>query len=290
MRSCRCSTGLLQALSASERIVPVSDELRASLERDLATLPDLDPRYRRLNAEEPYRLKVTCIHAKLTRTRTRVAQGRPHEPGHDYATTSELVDDLLLVRDSLLAHRGGLAAEGMVRSAVRTAAAVGLTMATLDVREHASAYHHAVGQLVDRLGEQGWRYEDLPTDYRTRLLAAELASARPLAPTPPPLDDAGLRTWSTYVAVREAQDRYGADVCESAIISMTMGPDDVLAAVVLAREAGLVDLSVRRRPGRVRPAARDRRGAPARRRRARRPAVRPVVPADRDACAATSRR
>ncbi len=235
--------GLLQTLSASERIVPVSDELRASLEDDLARLTDLDPRYRRLNAEEPYRLKVTCIRAKLTHTRTRVAEGRPHEPGHDYASTQQLVDDLLLVRDSLLANRGVLAAEGTVRSAVRTAAAVGLTMATLDVREHASAFHHAVGQLVDRLGEQGWRYEDLPGDYRTRLLAAELSSVRPLAPTPPPLDEAGMRTWSTYVAVREAQERFGQGVCESAIVSMTMGPDDVLAAVVLAREAGLVDLS-----------------------------------------------
>ena len=235
--------GLLRALSSSERIVEVSDELRVSLQRDLAALPDLDPRYRRLNAEEPYRLKVTCIHAKLTRTRTRVSQGRPHAPGHDYASTRELIDDLLLVRDSLREHRGALAAEGMVRTAIRTAAAVGLTMATLDVREHAAAFHAAVGQLVDRLGEQGWRYDDLPSDYRTRLLSAELASVRPLAPTPPPLDEAGLRTWQTCVAVRQAQDRYGSDVCESVIISMTKGPDDVLAAVVLGREAGLVDLS-----------------------------------------------
>jgi phosphoenolpyruvate carboxylase len=234
---------LLQALSSSERIVPVSEELRASLERDLEALTDLDPRYRRLNAEEPYRLKVTCIRAKLTRTAARVAQGRSHQPGHDYATVGELLADLQLVRDSLMENRGVLVAEGLVRSAVRTVAAVGLTMATLDVREHASAFHHAVGQLVDRLGEHGWRYEDLPPDYRTGLLAAELASIRPLAPTPPPLDPAGMQAWSTLVAVRQAQATYGPEVCESVIVSMTKGPDDVLAAVVLAREAGLVDLS-----------------------------------------------
>ena len=67
-------------LSVSERIAPVSEEFAESLAADLAALPDLDPRFRRLNAEEPYRLKLTCIHAKLRNTRTRQAEGRPHVP------------------------------------------------------------------------------------------------------------------------------------------------------------------------------------------------------------------
>ncbi len=83
------------------------------------TLPDLDPRYRRLNAEEPYRLKLTCVRAKLDNTRARIAAATPHRPGRDYATTRELLDDLMLVRDSLAANRGELAAHGVVERAIR---------------------------------------------------------------------------------------------------------------------------------------------------------------------------
>jgi phosphoenolpyruvate carboxylase len=231
-------------LSSSVRIAGATPELEASLNRDLELLPELDPRYRRLNAEEPYRLKLTCVREKLLATRRRLVDGRPHEPGRDYLGSRELLDDLELVRDSLLVNRGELIARGRLESAIRTIRAFGLQLATLDVREHADAHHHALGQLFDRLGEtaDAGGYSALGRDARRELLARELGSRRPLAAVPPPLDDAGACAFATFAAIRSAQERYGHEVIESYIVSMCRGADDVLAAVVLAREAGLVDL------------------------------------------------
>jgi len=233
---------LRRDLSSSVRIAGATPELQESLARDLEVLPEVEPRFLRLNAEEPYRLKLTCIQQKLVNTRRRLADGRPREPGRDYVGADELLAELRLVRDSLVAHRGGLIAQGRLERAMRTLAAFGLHLATLDVREHADAHHDAVGQLIDRLAEAPVPYAELSRDERRELLARELASPRPLAFRPPALDEAGERTFATFEAIAAARARYGAETIESYIVSMCRGADDVFAAALLAREAGVTDI------------------------------------------------
>ncbi|MFE5024627.1 phosphoenolpyruvate carboxylase [Streptomyces sp. NPDC056656] len=229
-------------LSNSIRYTGATEELLTSLRHDLERLPEISPRYKRLNSEEPYRLKATCIRQKLENTKERLARGTAHVDGRDYLGTGELLQDLTLIQTSLREHRGALFADGRMNRTIRTLAAFGLQLATMDVREHADAHHHALGQLFDRLGEESWRYADMPREYRQKLLAKELRSRRPLAPSPAPLDAAGEKTLGVFHTVKRALDVFGPEVIESYIISMCQGADDVFAAAVLAREAGLIDL------------------------------------------------
>ncbi|PKW26431.1 phosphoenolpyruvate carboxylase [Phycicoccus duodecadis] len=234
--------GLLVEMSPSTRVVAASAELLESLERDAEALPITYRTIRRLNAEEPYRLKLTYVSVRLQRTRDRLAQGSPHEPGRDYLGLDEVLADLALVRDSMLESGDRLTADGGILRLIRTATAVGLGLATLDVREHSEKHHEALAALYDRIGEPDTPYAELDRPARIALLSREMASRRPLlGGTRPDLPDTARASLALMGAIRDALDRFGPDVVETFIVSMTHDVDDIFAVVVLAREAGLVD-------------------------------------------------
>src|SRR5690606_27594588 len=84
---------LIAELSVSQRLRDVSHELTRSLIDDLAALPEINERFRRVNAQEPYRLKLRAIQVKLANTRARLAVGTPHVPGRDYLGSADLIAD-----------------------------------------------------------------------------------------------------------------------------------------------------------------------------------------------------
>ena len=227
---------LRQSLSVSTRIINVSQELKNSVEQDLANIPEFEARYRRLNAREPYRLKTTAIVHRLELTRKRHAAGAPHVPGRDYANTDELLADLNLMRDSLMANHGELIATGELERIIRTISAFGLIHATMDVREHSQMHHAALanfGISVDYASkEPGTRFD---------LLISELENQTPRSPEN--LDDQSAKTLDTFKAINELISQFGPEVIETYIISMTKHPEDLLAAVVLAKEAGLININ-----------------------------------------------
>lgn len=232
---------LISTLSNSTALFGADQELLDSIDVDLKNLPGLDKRILELNAQEPYRLKLTCIKAKLINTGRRIAASSYHEPGRDYAATSDVLAEFGLLENSLRNHSAGLAADGALARVRRAIASFGLHLATLDIREHADYHHDAVGQLMDRLA-LGKPYASLSREERFEVLGAELASRRPLSGHPIKLDGTADGTYDVFRSIRHALQTYGPDVVETYIISMTRGADDVLAAAVLAREAGLIDL------------------------------------------------
>ena len=217
---------LRQALSISTKLAGVSKELELSVAKDLENLPEIEARYRRINIEEPYRLKATAIRHKLSLTQSRHASGLPHFPGRDYKDTAELLQDFNIMRTSLLENNGQLIANGLLDRIMRSISAFGLTHATMDIREHSDAHHKLLTQLFGGSDPQ--------------IIAKQLLATS--NPDLSGLDQAGSNCYKTFVAINELIDRYGSEVIESYIISMTKSADDVMAAVLIAKIAGLISL------------------------------------------------
>ena len=217
---------LKQSLSISTKLVGVSAELEKSVSQDLEKLPEIENRYRRINVEEPYRLKATAIGHKLALTQTRHTNGLPHFPGRDYKDTDELMKDFEIMRTSLLANNGELIATGLLERITRAIGAFGLTNATMDIREHSEVHHRLLSQLF--------------SDLTPELITSKLLSDE--QPGTNDLDEPSDRCYKTFLAINELVDRFGPEVIESYIISMTKSADDVLAAVLIAKIAGLISL------------------------------------------------
>ena len=217
---------LRQALSISTKLAGVSKELEKSVAQDLEKLPEIEARYRRINVEEPYRLKATAIRHKLALTQARHVAGLPHFPGRDYQNTSELLQDFEIMRSSLEANNGSLIANGLIDRIMRSINAFGLTHATMDIREHSETHHKVLNQLF------GGSDEELIDKHLRLDTNADTKN----------LDEQGSKCFKTFSAINELIDRYGSEVIESYIISMTKSSNDVMAAVLIAKNAGLISL------------------------------------------------
>lgn len=225
---------LRQVLSVSTRIVGATPELTASVAADLKNIPEFEQRFLRLNQQEPYRLKATAIAHRLAFTRNRHAVGGPHVPGRDYANSAALIADLTLMRDSLFAHRGELIATGLLERTIRSIAAFGLTHATLDIREHCDAHHKLLQQVMPS------GYLELSHSDKFPILIQALAATTAIKTDS--LDAAAQKTFDTFKAIDDLIGRFGSEVIETYIVSMTKGADDLIAAAVIAKAAGLVDI------------------------------------------------
>ena len=235
-----------QVLSVSTNLTPADEQLQASIEADLKALPKFPEFVVDLFRDEPFRLKIELMKGKYLNTRDRINEGTSHEPGHDYANTGEIREDLDILLGALERTGSDLVINGLAGELSRTLAGMGLTLAAIDVREHSAKHHELLEQLFDRLGDTEIPYNEMDDEQRTALLSRELASKRPIAG--PGLHngtleiaDSAQNTYETFAEIAKAQRIYGRAVAETYIVSMTHGAHDILAAAVIAREAGLIE-------------------------------------------------
>src|SRR6266581_988579 len=220
----------------------VSPELLASLTADAALFPDEERRARERYRRQAHRQKMAFVYRKLQATLE--AAGRPWRadyrprPG-TYRDACDFLTDLRLVESSLRAHGGPRLADGRLGTLLDQAEIFGFHLATLDLRQHAERHTSALAEVFARYG-LGEDYSQWPEERREELLTRELLNPRPLSGR---LDfsEATNETLEVFRLARRAHERLGPRATDTYIVSMTRGPSDVLAVLLMAKDAGVAD-------------------------------------------------
>ena len=233
----RSLNDLVGRVSISARLAPPTPGLTASLEADRAVLPDVWEENSRRNADEPIRLKLTFMAARIEATRRVVAArdaGRPFEEPAAYPDAGAFEHDLLLVRASLLSAGATETCRAVLDPLLTGVHAHGLHGLLMDVRDHANVHEAALAEIAERL--------EIPS-LDGAAARRELMSRRPLVGMNIPWSDATLRVIETFRAMRTIQDEMGEPATSTYIVSFARNADDLLRVLLLARETGLVDLA-----------------------------------------------
>lgn len=199
------SRQLFQELSSSERERPASAELKDAVERYRKALPEVDSILQRVSPREVYRRFLAVVQWKLERTLA--ADDIRSLPAGAYGKGGELVADLRLMRDSLLANKGERICEGELQRWLCQAEVFGLSMARLDIRQESRS--------VERVATEA-------RDGRKQDFGPETADALRL-----------LRMLAEATAVA------GGEALGGFVISMTRSLTDVLSALWLCRSCAL---------------------------------------------------
>ncbi len=222
-------------LSMTTMLVNVSAELLALAGRS----PDHSPH----RADEPYRLVISSIYARLAATYKQLLGLDPAIPasGHApaYAGAEELSSDLDIVHRSLLEHGSVALARGRLRHLRRAVSVFGFYLAPLDLRQNSDVHERVVAELL-QAANPAIRYLELDEEQRIAILLTEISSSRPLASPYLSYSEETQSELAIYRAACTAKKRYGSGAVPNCIISKTDGVSDMLELALLLKESGLL--------------------------------------------------
>jgi phosphoenolpyruvate carboxylase len=241
---------LVRALSITERAMPISEEFRNALERELAASGEGDEIASR-NPGEVFRQYLGCMVRRIDVMIAAAERGQVGPDPAGYPSADALVADLRLIEDTLSRTGSVSIAAMLVRPVRREVESFRFSTVRLDVRENTTKLNAALADLWRTAGRRadGTDSQTLPQAERAvpdqsseawrQWLGSELA--RPLAPGASPLElpPESAETLGMFELVRDLRQEIDREAFGTFVLSMTRSVSDVLGAYLLAKTAGL---------------------------------------------------
>lgn len=235
---------LERILSHSSTLCETSPALLDSLDTNEDFWLDAMGQAPRRYMHEPYRRKLAImthrLRANLAQLQNRIDGSLPQEKSDwPYDDDQELLEDLYLIRESLISHGDANAADGQLKDFIRLVESFGFHLVHLDIRQESTRHTQAVIELFARKPGAPF-YEAFSEKEKLEALAEAIAHPQPFQ-----IDKANLtpETRET-LEVFEVMVRMRAEISEQVfgqyVISMTHTASHIMEVMLLARLAGLL--------------------------------------------------
>jgi len=222
-------------LSLSATLVDVSVEMQALAERS----PDTSEHRK----DEPYRRALTGVYARLAATLRDLTGGEAARhavpPQNPYTAAEEFLADLRTVEESLNEKHGSVLAAPRLLPLIRAVEVFGFHLATVDLRQSSDKHEAVIAELLATARIEP-SYASLAEAAKQQLLLKLLDDARPLRVPDAEYSPLAQSELAIFAAARTARARYGAAAIRHYIISHTETVSDLLEALLLQKEVGLL--------------------------------------------------
>jgi len=231
-------------LTYSSSLVAPSPVFCASLEADVQRMAALFVDAPQQYAQEPYRRKLFLIHHRLGHNLERVrvrAEQRPEAipvPFWGYASEAEFLEDLYLIRDSLIAHGDGAVADGELKDLIRLAETFGFYLTALDVRQESGRHTAAVAEIF-AMAPNLPDYAALAEEERLSVLGELLAKPGTPLLYCDSFSPATRETLEVFQVMARMREEISPRAFDNYVISMTHEASHLLEVLFLASFAGL---------------------------------------------------
>lgn len=225
---------IYEELSTSVKIKGADKKFVNSVQQDEAKLNINLADNKLREVSEIYRAKLYLIYKKLENTLA--------DSDNSYKNSDEFVEDLCLIKNSLDNNEGGLIVQNLIYPFILKVKTFGFHFVKLDIRQNSELIRNTINEIL--LNENPFfDFTKLSEEKKTEILTKEILNPRPLTNKFTYLSETARKVINEFGLIRWANDNISKGSAGDYIISNSAYVSDVLTALLLAKEAGLVKVS-----------------------------------------------
>jgi phosphoenolpyruvate carboxylase len=193
-------------------------------------------------SREPYRRMAAIMLARLDANLSYVNQCLADVPSFTpylaYENASAFLDDLYLLRDSLISHGDRIIATQDLQALIRLVESFGFHLLELDIRQESTVHTLTVAAVLQQI-DPDFDYLAAAETDRLQRLAAWIGHIDRIEVNDSALDDEARETLAVFRRMAKLQNEIGDEVFGAYVISMTHSASHVMEVMMLARLVGL---------------------------------------------------